>query len=110
MQSQLRLSDIHSVYPWNGVSDAAIDFYIRSVHVCVCALRKSLLTCREMLPSINPNIACLSALTYTGIVKVMSDRSGNMSERLIKSHQTVNGKMNLNKKSMIIFPCRTRYV
>ena len=30
LQSQLRISDIYSIYPWNGVSDAAIDFYIRS--------------------------------------------------------------------------------
>lgn len=29
VQSQLRISDIQSVYPWNGVSDAIIDFYIR---------------------------------------------------------------------------------
>lgn len=31
LQSQLRISDVYSIYPWNGISDAAIDFYIRSV-------------------------------------------------------------------------------
>lgn len=67
----------------------------------------TVLSCREMLP-LNSNIACLGALTYTAIVKVMSD-SGGDSDRLIKAHQTVNGKMDLNK-TIIIFPCRTRYI
>lgn len=60
-----------------------------------------------MLPS-NPNIACLGALTYTAIVKVMSEKSGNDKDKFFQAHQRVNGKMSLNKV-MIIFPCRTRY-
>lgn len=55
-----------------------------------------------MLPS-DSNIACLGALTYTAIAS-----NGGDSDRLIQAHKTVNRKVDLNK-SMIIFPCRTRY-
>ena len=31
LQSQLKLSDIQSVYQWNGISDVVVDFFIRFV-------------------------------------------------------------------------------
>ena len=33
LQSNLRITDVQSLYPWNGISDAAVDFYIRSAIV-----------------------------------------------------------------------------
>lgn len=86
IQSQLRISDLQSAFPWNGVSDALMDFYIR-----------------EMLPP-HSNIACVGALTFTGITKVLAEDD---DERVIEVHRSVNGKMDINNKSMVIFPCRT---
>ena len=84
-----------------------INILLGRYEVSVVEKLSSSFHCREMLPS-TPNIACLGALTYTAIAKVMSE-SGDDKDKLLQAHHTVNGKMNLNK-AMIIFPCRTRYL
>ena len=108
LQSELKLSDIQSAYPWNGISDAVVDFFIRFVSTIICSLvtayhNNLCAHIREMLPP-NPDIACVGALTYTGIVKAASDM-----KRLVDIHRNVNQQMDLAGKKMIIFPCKLRY-
>jgi pheromone shutdown protein TraB len=59
-----------------------------------------------MLPTA-PNIACVGALTYTGIMKVLE--TGGSTERLHEVHRHVNNKADLKKK-LVLFPCRARYI
>ena len=100
LQSNLRITDMQSLYPWNGISDAVVDFYIRSASVsCTCIMPECLHNLVDLL--------FVGALTYIAIVKVSKGQGGN-SNRLVTAHQSVNGKKDL-RKSMIIFPCRTRY-
>ena len=43
LQSNLRITDMQSLYPWNGISDAVVDFYIRSASVsCTCIMAECL--------------------------------------------------------------------
>ena len=43
-QSQLTIRDIQSIYPWNGISDGVVDFYIRSVSGLIVASCRSWLS------------------------------------------------------------------
>ena len=57
-----------------------------------------------MLPRSAPGYAFLSALTYQGMCKAMTEE--NPEEAMRRVHRSVNGTLALHHQTHIIIPCR----
>ena len=107
-KSILHISDIQTLYPNQGVSDAVIDFFVRSVICCKASLVTfSLLTTlcihRILLPKKLKAMEFIAgALTYTAVASVCTS---DVLERKRKFLNT-NGAMNTSHP-LLLFPCRT---
>ena len=75
----LTFTDIHSLYPGNGLSDAIIDFFSRLVHyhhlsTAVYTSLFVLFLSRTMLQGSN-QLVVLSSLTYERANSIMGDKN-----------------------------------
>lgn len=53
------------------------------------------------------NATFLSALTYQGIRKALSEEVGAKRENLLRQiHRSANGAISIKEEQVVIFPCR----
>lgn len=96
------MSDIQSLYPHKGVTDAIIDFFVRYIPLHRTFQNILILTyiIRILLPTSATSVTA-SALAYTGIT--ISTKLQHSDSEMMKKFTNTNGPMDLD-----LFPCKVQ--
>lgn len=86
LQTLMTLSDVQSLYQWNGISDAVITFYNR------------------VFLQTSDTVALLGPLTYESLKRYPAGDK----ETLSQANRNINGANFDLKKPVILFPCKPR--
>lgn len=114
------MSDVRSLYPRKGISDAVIDYYVRysikfrwwqGVWNIICAHTSCKLLCRCYQPH-SPAHFVVSALSYSAIVEVFQQNlpTFEKEQRVQQRFKAACGRKlsDLFQDEMIIFPCKVQ--
>lgn len=103
---QISVSDIQSLYPWNGLSDSAIEFFVRLMFITIINPFIMMQSKHNRYNSAaSSDIAVLGPNTYEGIKRYPKGDNEKLSQVLA----CVNGRNFDLKRPLILFPCRARY-